>query len=121
VTVTWLRCQAKLTVNHILPDGKDYYWCIINIITRWILPDKMVVISFDTPADIKVHFRDQKLKSLQASWLLDPYWPHLLFLEQLLSIQDIAVWSIRDRVRNIEDVSKTIEGYLPHALTLTGP
>jgi hypothetical protein len=90
------------------PDarGKDYRWCIINIVTKWTIPDGMVVISFDTPDAVQDHLLAGKLNDLPASWLSDPYWPHLFFFDQFLGLQDGAVWAIRDRVRETEEVSR---------------
>jgi hypothetical protein len=90
------------------PDarGKDYSWCIINIVTKWTVSDGMVVISFDTPDAVQDIFLAGELNDMPASWLSDPYWPHLFFLDQFLDLQDKAVWAIRDRVRATEEVSR---------------
>jgi hypothetical protein len=103
---TWLRIQAKLVLNHPLPSGKDYEWCIITIVTKWTVKGDLFVLCLDLPSGMREKLVEKQLIELPTAVSLDPYWPQLLLVEQFLGKQDDAVWSIRDRVRDIEDVSK---------------
>jgi hypothetical protein len=101
-----LRIQAKLVLKHPLPSGKDYEWCIITIVTKWTVTGDLIVLCLDLPSDIRKTLTEKQLIKLPITVSLDPYWPQLLLVEQFLDKQDEAVWSIRNRVRDIEDVSK---------------
>jgi hypothetical protein len=103
---TWLRIQAKLVLKHPLPSGKDYEWCIITIVTKWTVTGDLVVLCLDLPSGMREKLIEKQLIELPPAVSLDPYWPQLLLVEQFLDKQDDAVWSIRNRVRGIEDVSK---------------
>ena len=61
-----------------------------------------IIISFDTPAALRIHFPYPLLEDVDECSIHDPYWVHLRLLEELVVEHDKSVWSIRDLVRETE-------------------
>jgi hypothetical protein len=101
-----MKCLVKQLLDkpsHI--DQKDYEWYKINIFTRWLPNGTTNIMIFDLKHIIKSRFPDVILSDFDPEALQDPYWFHLRIFEQLVHLQDEAVWAIRDQVRAIELVS----------------
>jgi hypothetical protein len=60
------------------------------------------VLVFDPRPAIKERLLSPLLDSSIASDFSYPYWIHALFVEEVVRLQDEAVWAIRNLVRNIE-------------------
>jgi hypothetical protein len=60
------------------------------------------VLVFDPRPAIKERLPDPRLNISVASDFSYPYWVHTLFVEEVVRLQDEAVWAIRTLVRNIE-------------------
>jgi hypothetical protein len=73
--------------------------------TRWQLNGTTNIVLFDLKDDIKARIRKYVLEDLNEDDLNDPDWFHLRIFEDLIRLQDAAVWAIRGLVRKIELVS----------------
>ena len=89
-------------------DKKDYAWFDITIITRWMRTGQNVIISFDTPAALRIHFPLPLLEDVDECSIHDPYWVHLRLLEELVVEHDKSVWSIRNLVRETETLRSEV-------------
>jgi len=103
---TWFRFHMKQVLQHYLPDGKDYVWYNVNVLSTWQPGGKNAIISFDTHDFLKPKILSFLLNTQSPK--NDPYWVHSSFLQEVASMQDEAVWSVRDFVRNTETVSDDI-------------
>jgi len=83
-------------------DKKDYAWFDMTIITRWMRTGQNIIISFDTPTALRMHFPYPLLEDVDECSSYDPYWVHLRLLEELVVEHDKSVWSIRNLVRETE-------------------
>lgn len=103
---TWLRALVKQTYE-IVPKGqKDYIWLKHNIFIRWIAAtNQTVMLFFDPKPAVKERLLASQLYQMERSACSDPYWIHTILLEELLELQDSAVWSIRNLVRQTEFIA----------------
>jgi hypothetical protein len=107
---TWFRFYIKQVLKDKRPNGKDYVWHKVNVFTMWLPGGKNAVVSFETPPLLKPKIRAflQKNQHLKH----DPYWIHSAFLEEVVGLQDEAVWSVRNVVRTTELVSCPLNSYV---------
>ncbi|KAI0847129.1 hypothetical protein F5Y00DRAFT_263942 [Daldinia vernicosa] len=80
----------------------QYRWLKLNIFTRWFMGGKMMIIAFDPVETMQEKLRELFLSRLDKEDLQDPYWPYEYILEELVSLQGSAIWSLRDLIRTIE-------------------
>ena len=100
---TWFRFLVKQTFEDTHRGEKDYVWYKFNIFTCWTLKtNRSIVLVFDPRPAIKDRLPSPLLDSCEMSDITDPYWIHALFAEELVRLQDDAVWGIRNLVRKIE-------------------
>ncbi|KAF2403542.1 hypothetical protein EJ06DRAFT_553823 [Trichodelitschia bisporula] len=102
---TWLRFLIK-QVQGSNPHKKDYFWQKFNIFTRWE-PGRTTVLVFDPPEAFSNDFKDNQppcyLADLTTAFLADPYAFHARLLTYpIISLQESAVWRIRNLLRDIE-------------------
>jgi hypothetical protein len=101
-----LKCLVKQLLDKPNDaDQKDYVWYKINLFTRWLPNGTTNILIFDLKSVIKSKFPNDILDDFDDEVLRDPYWFHLRVFEQLVHLQDEAVWAIRDQVRAAELVS----------------
>ena len=98
---------------------KDYKWYEMGFFTFWKKitvdggVDKIVlrVLCVDTPQDMPESLK-QLLGARQQSEgtmnVHDPLVLHGVLLDKIILLLDIAVWRVRDRVRDIEKVSSVM-------------
>ncbi|KAI9705339.1 MAG: hypothetical protein M1820_005169 [Bogoriella megaspora] len=84
------------------PEGKDYSWHALSFFTKWVPPDRNVVVFFDIPDPLRPRFPHGLLNGQNPFYLNDPYWIHVLLVKEIVHMQDKSVWSIRDAVRRTE-------------------
>ncbi|EFQ31735.1 hypothetical protein CGRA01v4_04759 [Colletotrichum graminicola] len=103
---TWARFPVKLTNS----EHPGYEWFKLNVFTRW-LPSRQqtILIIFDlrTPAaSCMTRVPESELDPLftipDPSYFIDPYWIYIQLLEKVVTMQDAAVWAVRDTVRTTE-------------------
>jgi membrane protein implicated in regulation of membrane protease activity len=100
---TWFRFLVKQTLENVPAGQRDYLWYKFNIFTRWIpSTNQTIVLVFDPRLAVKERLPSPLLDSLDPSDFSDPYWIHTLFAEEVVRLQDNAVWSIRNLVRKTE-------------------
>lgn len=97
----------------------DYKWYEMGFFTSWEKTigeggvDKVIlrVLCVDTPHDMPARLKqllEARHQSEGAIKIDDPLALHGVLLDRIVLLLDIAVWRIRDRVRDIEKVSTTI-------------
>ncbi|KAK1658813.1 hypothetical protein BDP55DRAFT_372526 [Colletotrichum godetiae] len=103
---TWARFPVKLTNE----GHPGYEWSKINVFTHWVAEThQTILIVFDAvqpgancmkrvPAD---EF-DPIYAVPNAEYFIDPYWIYIGILEKVVTLQDAAVWAVRDTVRTTE-------------------
>ncbi|KAF2489984.1 hypothetical protein BU16DRAFT_447140, partial [Lophium mytilinum] len=102
---TWFRFQIKPTWVDKSTGKAHYAWHKFNIFTQWMESTKQtVILLFDPHRDIKVPLLNHLSHKLYSSTVEVPYTMHVYFLEELVRLQNDAVWSIRDLVRNAEKI-----------------
>ncbi|KAH7075152.1 hypothetical protein FB567DRAFT_184700 [Paraphoma chrysanthemicola] len=116
---TWLRAQVKQT-HEASPKGqKDYTWYKFNIFVRWIAATKQtVLLIFDPKRAVKERLLRADLYNVDAIARNDPYWIYGILLEELVDLQNTAVWGIRNLVRQTELVRSTSGAPQPEFLHL---
>ncbi|KAF6838480.1 hypothetical protein CMUS01_04608 [Colletotrichum musicola] len=103
---TWARFRVKLTNKY----HPGYEWFKLNIFTRWIEATKQtVLIIFDLRPPtascverVPVGEPDPLLAVPDEHNYISPFWVYLRVLEKFVTLQDAAVWSVRDAVRSVE-------------------
>ncbi|OCK80315.1 hypothetical protein K432DRAFT_425842 [Lepidopterella palustris CBS 459.81] len=100
---TWFRFIVKQTLDNVPKGQKDYIWYKFNIFTRWLLnTNQTIVVVFDPPPGVRERIPSPLLDASETSNFSDPYLIHSLFAEDVVRLQDDAVWGIRNLVREIE-------------------
>jgi hypothetical protein len=100
---TWFRFLVKQTLENVPKGQKDYLWYKFNIFTRWMpSTNQSIVLVFDPQPAVKERLPSPLLDSPDLSNFSDPYWIHTLFTEEVMRLQDEAVWGIRNLVRKTE-------------------
>ncbi|KAH7064322.1 hypothetical protein BKA63DRAFT_525191 [Paraphoma chrysanthemicola] len=100
---SWLKAQVKQT-HEATPKGqKDYIWYKFNIFVRWIAATKQtVLLIFDPTPAVRKRLLRADLYKVDVIARNDPYWIYSILLEELVDLQDKAVWGIRNIVRQTE-------------------
>lgn len=95
---TW----SAFLVKH-LRGGAGHEWYRINIFTRWLPSSRQTtVLVLDAPLPLKERLPIPLLGTLDPDHLGDPFWIYAPLVDEVVRLQDISVWAIRDRVRAIE-------------------
>jgi Mg2+ and Co2+ transporter CorA len=82
----------------------DYGWYKLNVFTAWHRHTGRTMVSvFDAPPSAKEVILHRLLCGLHVELLGDPFWMYARLVEEVVSLQDRAVWAIRDRVRATEN------------------
>ncbi|KAF2232596.1 hypothetical protein EV356DRAFT_246320 [Viridothelium virens] len=101
------RFLIKRLLNHYGQDGKNYVWEALSFFTKWVSPHRNVVVFFDIPMSVRPRFPTKVLQDNDSRYLHNPYWIHVLAVQEIINLQDDSVWSIRDAVRETERVGKS--------------
>ncbi|PMD43054.1 hypothetical protein L207DRAFT_631217 [Hyaloscypha variabilis F] len=100
---TWFRFLVKQAFETVPQGEKDYVWYKFNIFTCWNLnTNRSIILVFDLRPAIKGRLPSPLLDSIEMGDMIDPYWIHAIFADELVRLQDEAVWGIRNLVRKIE-------------------
>ncbi|KAK7417092.1 hypothetical protein QQZ08_011751 [Neonectria magnoliae] len=94
----WSRFLVKqLTEEH------KHEWSKFNIFTRWIASShQTIVLVFDPLKPLRERFPSPILDHPDKDRLIDPFWIHARLLDDLVRLQDTAVWTIRTQIRTAE-------------------
>jgi Mg2+ and Co2+ transporter CorA len=81
-----------------------YDWIKLNIFTRWVAStNQTFLLLFDPLLSIRESIIQSLSKpTLFQSQLCIPFWPYSQIFEIVASLEESAVWAIRDQVRAIE-------------------
>jgi Mg2+ and Co2+ transporter CorA len=96
---TW----ARFLIKHLKEDKINYEWYKLNVFTRWLFSSKQIVlIIFDPPPPIIERLPSPLLDEPDDKHLEDPFWIYTPLIEEVVRLQDQAVWAIRNQVRAVE-------------------
>lgn len=76
----------------------------MNIYTHWrsSTTQSAAILIFDAPLEITSRFPSPALDGLTAKEVEDPFWFHPYLVEELVDLQDHAVWGARTQIRTVE-------------------
>lgn len=75
----------------------------MNIFVRWLsTTQQTIVLLFDAPPALKDKMPNPLLQNPSINHLADPFWVYPRLIEEVVSLQDVAVWTTRTHVRNAE-------------------
>ncbi|KAH7146749.1 hypothetical protein B0J13DRAFT_524497 [Dactylonectria estremocensis] len=95
---TWARFLVKL-----LDDTAQHEWYKMNVFVRWLsATQQTIVLLFDAPSALKARMPIPLLENPGPDYLEDPFWIHIRLVEEVVRLQDIAVWTTRTHIRNVE-------------------
>lgn len=103
---TWLRCLVKIT-SWREDTGTTYIWHEMNFFGRWE-PGRCMILCVDTPDNFREQL-EQAMNSEQGGLdLSDPFVLHIPLMDQIITLYDQSVWSIRDLIRRVEKVIRLL-------------
>jgi hypothetical protein len=80
-----------------------YDWYHLNVFTRWIKSTRqIIVLVVDANPSIIVKIETIIRHRLRAEFLSNPFWIYTCLVEIVVDLQDKAVWSTRNLVRETE-------------------
>lgn len=86
-----------------LRDEKAYEWHKTNVLVRWLASSRQTfVLLFDAPDGLRSRMPSLLLDGLHRDNLADPFWIYGPLVEEVVRLQDQAVWATRTQVRNME-------------------
>jgi Mg2+ and Co2+ transporter CorA len=90
-------------IKHLKGDKINYEWYKLNVFARWLFSSKQtILIVFDPPTPILVRLPSPLLDEPYDMHLGDPFWIYAPLIEEVVRLQDQAVWAIRNQVRAME-------------------
>ncbi|KAB5511384.1 hypothetical protein GE09DRAFT_690473 [Coniochaeta sp. 2T2.1] len=85
-------------------QAKPYQWVKLNIFARWLpAGTRVVVLVFDADPHMADRIPRLLLGELDEGELADLFWIYPRLLQEVVRLQDEAVWAIRDQVRAAEN------------------
>ncbi|OQE26459.1 hypothetical protein PENSTE_c005G00931 [Penicillium steckii] len=95
---TW----AYFEIKHLEPN-LDYEWSQIRLFTRWHHKTNQTALLLFDPTS-----RINQIPEPDSTHLKDPFWIYTHILDEIVILQDSAVWAIRDHIRPIEKAPKPV-------------
>ncbi|KAJ6006387.1 hypothetical protein N7451_004331 [Penicillium sp. IBT 35674x] len=96
--VTGFNTWSFFEVKHLPSELSKYTWSKLSVSTRWLRStNQMGILLLDPTEDIST-----PLVTPDPRKLNDPFWVYSGILQEVARLQEIAVWKIRNHVRNIE-------------------
>jgi FPC/CPF motif-containing protein YcgG len=108
---TWLCFEAKQVFGDLAADteGASYAWSKIAIFTSWnFQTNASLIVCFDSPEGFPTQLKEALTVNAELVSLRNPYVVHHVVLEEVLALYDKCVWSMRDAVREVEQVSSRV-------------
>ncbi|KAJ5999968.1 hypothetical protein N7481_000377 [Penicillium waksmanii] len=102
-SVAGFNTWAYFEIKHVEED-LQYDWSKANTFTRWITHTNQTALIYFDPTHRLTQTPD--LEEESPDILKDPFWTYAHMLEEIVKLQDSAVWSIRDHVRALEKAEK---------------
>jgi hypothetical protein len=102
-----------MTQHSAATDDISFSWLKFNIYTRWeTITKHTFLVVFDPKPSVKEDILSSiaipKWAANQPGDLEDPYWVHVQILQHVVRLQDAAVWTVRDLVREVETSRATV-------------
>lgn len=83
----------------------DYYlWHRLGFFTSWMYSNTLVVLCFDLPPALKGWLSNYLQDPATRFRVEDPFEFHAVLTEKVTEMYDIAVWSWRNLIRDLEKV-----------------
>ena len=101
---TWFRFLIKQIKRDSPSADASYVWDKAAFFTTWLPTDHHVILCFDLPCAPQSRLQSALSSNPDTFCLNDPYSLHAIIVEEVLSLFDISVWSLRDSVRMVEKV-----------------
>jgi hypothetical protein len=116
--VTSFNTWTRFSVKH-LQEDTTVDWYKFNVFTRWLSSSRQtIVLIFDAPSAIAKRLPNPLLDDLDTEQQFgDPFWIYPRLVEEVVSLQDQAVWAIRTHARTTEKfrlVTENRQGVYPH-------
>lgn len=86
---------------------KDYVWYEMGFLGHWTTEGKMVLLCLDVP----IVLRDRLLRAVMlhdTPATANMEWLSSTLLSQIVHLYDHSVWTLRNIVRGIEEVSSSV-------------
>ncbi|RBQ76343.1 hypothetical protein VDGD_00871 [Verticillium dahliae] len=100
IEATWSRYLVKQLAGK---EKIHHAWYKINVVVRWsATPNQTVVLIFDAPKELEQRLPRPLLEPVTRELLRDPFLIHLCLAEEVVRVQNDAVWSLRTYVRDLE-------------------
>lgn len=100
----WFHFEVKNPFYHGPSQKKGYKWYKMGFFMTWTAPDQNTVIFFDATEPLS----DRLLVALNSGQSTvnqgDPYSMKLVITEAVVACYDKAVWTLRDQIREFEEV-----------------
>ncbi|KAB5515651.1 hypothetical protein GE09DRAFT_576746 [Coniochaeta sp. 2T2.1] len=101
--VTGISTWSCYLVKKLEEQSDAYEWLKIDFVSRWIARTKQTaIIVFDAPPLLVERLPTLLVDGLGCWELGHPFWVHARLLREIAILQDQAVWTIRDKVRETE-------------------
>ncbi|KAH7131009.1 hypothetical protein EDB81DRAFT_129965 [Dactylonectria macrodidyma] len=113
---SWARFFVKL-----LDEKRQdkYKWYKLNAFIRWFASTQQtIILIFDPPPAMKANIPTPILANPRLDHLLDPFWAYTHLVEDIVSMQNAAVWTMRNYVRNTEKNRMASMPPTPNYITL---
>ncbi|KAH8585403.1 hypothetical protein B0O99DRAFT_657316 [Bisporella sp. PMI_857] len=102
--MTGLNTWARFMVKHLKEDNINYDWYKLNVFTRWLSSSSQtILLVFDAPPLIAERLPSLFLDEIDVENFGDPFWIYTLLVEEVVRLQDQAVWAVRNQVRAMEN------------------
>lgn len=101
--VSWCRFKAKHTRLAESPCCRaEYHWPKLNVFSRWRqATSHTTVVVFDADK-LGERAANRPLSDIDPQQLHDPFWIYRHLVQEMVRVQDEAVWKIRNVVRETE-------------------
>jgi hypothetical protein len=100
---TWSLFMTKQVVYKAQGGAMEYDWYYLNAFTRWIQSSKQTVILLADPNPLVTQrIESTFLGQMIEKRLGEPFWMYTWLVEEVVNLQDRAVWNIRDLLRETE-------------------
>jgi len=90
----WSKTVQKINTS--------YIWHRLGFFTSWRPTNFLIVLCFDLPPSIMSSISTFLLSPQNDLQLLEPFSVHTVLLEHVIKLYDIALWSFRDIIRDLE-------------------
>ncbi|KAH8900100.1 hypothetical protein GQ53DRAFT_836061 [Thozetella sp. PMI_491] len=86
-----------------IDDQLTYHWTEVEVYTLWIASSaQAIILLFEPRPPIAQRIQVRLLERVNSEYLSSPFWMYSSILEEVIHLEDQAVWAIRNMVRATE-------------------